>query len=254
MTFAADSHSETGSGEENQDLALTGPDWALVLDGANPPAGVDVGCVHGVAWIVGRLGAHLHDRIREGSLRDVLRSAIRATAADHGPACDLAHPRSPGATAAVVRMNGDQAEWLVVGDAAILFESTGGDVTMETDNRMYELPDPPDTVEGIRAYIDRYRNKPGGAWFAGAVPEAADHAYAGSRPAAGVRRILLCSNGITRLTYRFGYGLPELMAFAAQGPKPLVQAVRAAELDDPDPDRWSGKRHDDATAVVIDLP
>jgi serine/threonine protein phosphatase PrpC len=257
MTFEAQRHTAIGSGEENQDLVLLGADWAFVLDGANPPAGVDVGCVHGVAWIVDRLGAHLRDGLddHDTPLAGILREAIRATVADHGPACDTTHPRSPGATVAAARIEGDRLEWLVVGDAAIVFEGTTGQVVMETDNRANELPAPPETAEGIQAYIDRYRNKPGGAWFAGAVPEAADNAFTGRRPVAEVRRMLLCTNGITRLLDRYGYGLADLLTLAStdRGPQGLIDAVRGAELTDPDPARWSGKRHDDATAVLIDF-
>jgi hypothetical protein len=257
MTFETQRRTAIGSGTENQDLALTGPDWALVLDGANPPAGVDVGCTHGIAWIVDRLGAHLREGLDadEGALADVLREAIRATVTDHGPTCDLTHPRSPGATVAMARIAKDRLEWLVVGDAAVLFEDTTGRVAIETDNRINELPEPPDTPEGVQAFIDRYRNKPGGAWFAGAVPEAADHAFTGRQEVADLRRVLLCTNGITRLTDRYGYRLPDLMTLAttSRGPEALIDAVRGAELTDPDPSRWSGKRHDDATAVLVDL-
>lgn len=97
MTFEAQSCTAMGSGEANQDLALVGAGWALVLDGASPPAGVDVGCGHGVAWIVERLGVHLRDCLndRKGTLADTLLEAIRATVADHGPRCDMStrvHP------------------------------------------------------------------------------------------------------------------------------------------------------------------
>ncbi|MDN3239440.1 protein phosphatase 2C domain-containing protein [Glycomyces tritici] len=257
MTFEAKHGTAIGSGAENQDLALTGADWALVLDGANPPAGVDVGCGHGVAWIVDRLGAHLRDGLDQGAgtLAAILREAVSATVADHGPECDTAHPRSPGATVALARLVRDDLEWLVLGDAAVLFEDTTGRVAVETDTRVDELPEPPDTPDGLEAYIARYRNRPGGAWFAGAVPEAADHAFTGRLPIAELRRILLCTNGITRLTNRYDYRDADLMTLATtnRGPEALIDAVRGAELTDPDPERWEGKRHDDATAVVVDL-
>ncbi len=255
MTFEAKSHTAIGSGAENQDLALVGTDWALVLDGASPPAGVEVGCVHSVAWIVDRLGAHLRDGLndRKGTLADALRAAIRATVADHGPQCDTTHPRSPGATVAAARIEGDRLEWLVVGDAAVIFEDAAGQVDMETDDRLERLPEPPETAAEIAAYVARYRNRPGGAWYAGAVPEAADHAFTGGRPTAEIRRMLLCTNGITRLVDRYGYRLDDLLTLAAtnRGPEALVDAVRGAEHTDPDPDRWSGKRHDDATAILV---
>lgn len=257
MTFEAQCHSAIGSGDENQDLALSGADWACVLDGANPPAGVDVGCVHGVAWIVDRLGARLRVGLddHDTPLAEILREAIRATVADHGPACDMTHPRSPGATVMMARDRGELLEWLVVGDAAVLFEDAAGRVSMETDDRLERLPQPPDTPAAIDAFLVRYRNRPGGFWYVGAVTEAADHAFTGSRPRAEVRRMLLCTNGITRLIDRYGYGLADLLTLAStdRGPQALIDAVRGAELTDPDPARWSGKRHDDATAVLVDF-
>lgn len=257
MTFAVKRGTAIGSGTENHDLALTGTDWALVLDGANPPTGADAGCSHGVGWIVERLGAHLSEGLHEGeaALAAVLREAIHATVADHGPGCDTTHPRSPGATAALARRAADHLEWLVLGDAAVLFEDTTGRVAVATDDRVHELPEPPETSAGLEAFIAQYRNKPGGAWFAGAVPEAADHAFTGRQPVAELRRILLCTNGITRLTERYDYRAADLMTLATtnRGPAALIDAVRGAELTDPDPERWSGKRHDDATVVLVDL-
>lgn len=152
-----------------------------------------------------------------------------------------------------MRIDGDRLEWLVLGDAAVIVEDTTGLVTMETDDRLERLPEPRDTAAEITAFITRYRNRPGGFWYAGAVPEAADHALTGRRPVDQVRRTLLCTNGITRLVDRYGYRLSDVMTLAAtnRGPEALIDAVRGAEHTDPEPERWSGKRHDDATAVLV---
>lgn len=65
--------------------------------------------------------------------------------------------------------------------------------------------------------------------------------------------MLLCTDGITRLADRYEYAWSDLLHIAdcQPGLRALVDAVRGAELVDPDPRRWRGKRHDDATAVLL---
>jgi hypothetical protein len=54
---------------------------------------------------------------------------------------------------------------------------------------------------------------------------------------------------VTRLVDRFGYGWADLVdRLRADGPDQVIGLVRAAELADPAP---YGKRHDDATALVL---
>jgi len=51
------SASEAGGKRPNEDYAVTGPGWAVVLDGATAPAGIDSGCIHDVRWLVRQLAA-----------------------------------------------------------------------------------------------------------------------------------------------------------------------------------------------------
>lgn len=247
-------------GRVNEDRTLVGDGWAAVLDGASQYPGVDIRCVHDVAWVVDHLSYHLAAGLTAGaaSLPTVLADAIRATAAEHGPACDVTHPLALGATVAIAREHGEAVEWLVLGDAAAVVESAGR-VDVITDDRLERLPDPPVTDAVVRtyepSYVARWRNQPGGFWIASTVPEAADHALTGRRAAAQVRRVLLCTDGITRLVDRYGYEWADLLALADshRGMRALVDAVRGAEQADPAPRRWRGKRHDDATAVLLRL-
>lgn len=55
ITFA----SEGVPGRVNEDYAACGTDWAIVLDGATAPAGVDSGCIHDVPWLVRQFAASL---------------------------------------------------------------------------------------------------------------------------------------------------------------------------------------------------
>ena len=61
--------SEAGGKRADEDYVVTGPDWAVVLDGATAPAGIDSGCVHDVRWLVRQLAAAV-------AARDPLRRAV----------------------------------------------------------------------------------------------------------------------------------------------------------------------------------
>ncbi|MFG1955416.1 protein phosphatase 2C domain-containing protein [Micromonospora sp. NPDC048830] len=243
----------------NEDHFAVGDGWALVLDGAGRYPNESGGCIHPVTWIVARLGAHLSRHLAERPeqpLAAIARSAIEATMADHGPACDLSHPLSPGATAAIIRLRDDQVEWLVVGDCAVVIDQGQSEPTSIIDDRVDRLPGAP-VVEGrVRTYSPAYvatiRNRPGGFWVLGAAPAAAEHALTGALPQRSVTQILLCTDGVSRLTERYGWGWSDVFALCeASGPEALIRAVRSAERDDPNPRRWRGKRHDDATVVVL---
>jgi hypothetical protein len=68
-----------------------------------------------------------------------------------------------------------------------------------------------------------------------------------------VARVLVCSDGVSRLAERYGVTWADVFALIDQGgPESLIAAVRDAELGDPDPRRWRGKRHDDATVVIFE--
>jgi hypothetical protein len=44
---------------ENEDFAAVTPSAAVLLDGAGTPAGLETGCVHGIAWYARTLGTVL---------------------------------------------------------------------------------------------------------------------------------------------------------------------------------------------------
>jgi len=82
----------------NEDLVLAGSRFASVLDGATAPPGIDSGCVHGVAWLVSRLGgelARLLVRDEAATLPDTLAATIARVRAQHVTTCDVDNPASP---------------------------------------------------------------------------------------------------------------------------------------------------------------
>lgn len=245
----------------NEDRVRSGDRWVLVLDGAGRYPGRDGGCVHPVTWVVEHLADHAQEQLEtrpDATLVDITREAIRRTMTDHGAACDLTDPLSPGAALAIVRVRADVVEWLVLGDCAVALDRTDAEPLVVIDDRVDHLPDAPVTDTEVRTYDPDYvatvRNTPAGFWVAGAVPAAADHALTGTLNRHTVRQVLVCSDGVTRLTERHGWSWTDMFTRAVQnGPDALVSAVRAADAADPNPRRWRGKLHDDATVALAQL-
>jgi hypothetical protein len=235
----------------NEDYVCSGADWALVLDGATPPAGVDSGCIHDVPWLVHHLAAAIGSRlvIADGSsLPEILAAAIKDTCDAHSSTCDLTNPDSPSSTASVVRVHGDSFEYLTLGDSPIVLWHHDQSFTPIADDRTSHLPGGrPYTIEIVRAH----RNKAGGFWVASTNPDAAYQAITGKAPLTPIAEAGLFTDGITRLLDWYGYTWPVIFsALRTEGPASLITLVRAAEREQPHP---YAKRHDDATAVYLRL-
>lgn len=241
-TFATDPGSP---GKPNEDYAICGPDWAVILDGATAPGGVDSGCVHDVPWLVRHLAQDIAGQLVIGSalpLADILATAIVSTCRYHSGTCDLSNPDSPSSTVAIVRERDGLPDYLVLGDSPVILWRGDGTVQPVADNRTDYLPGGrPYSVELVR----RCRNVPGGFWVASTKPEAAYEAVSGS--AEGIASAALLTDGVTRLADRYGMHWDEMLAILQhQGPAALIRRVRQAE--DADPPAY-GKVHDDATAI-----
>lgn len=238
------SATSAGSEKPNEDFAVCGPDWAVLLDGATAPPGVDSGCIHGVPWLVRRLAVAIAAglSLTDAALADVLAAAISDTCEAHAGTCDLANPDSPSSTVAIVRTRGGGLDYLVLGDTQVALRR-GGEILPVHDDRADRLP-------GGRPYslglVRQLRNKPGGFWVASTVPEAAHEALSGS--ARGVTEAVLATDGVTRLLDWYGDGWPDLFSVLSEhgGPSALIGRVREAEERRPPA---HGKRHDDATVI-----
>ncbi|MFI6679695.1 protein phosphatase 2C domain-containing protein [Kribbella sp. NPDC050470] len=231
----------------NEDLVLTGPDFVVVLDGATAPRGVDSGCRHTVAWLVGQLGAQLVVPLLSRStapLPDLLAEAIAAVCAGHADSCDLDNPDSPSSTVAMVRVGVDTVEHLVLADSPVVMRSAGGQVSVHSDDRIDLLPEY--TLDAVR----RLRNQPGGFWVASTQPKAAYEAVAGTTDRADVEAIAVLSDGAARYVERYGHTWDDLLdVLSADGPRELAERVWAYDADAPAAS-FRGKRYDDATAVL----
>jgi hypothetical protein len=228
---------DAGPGRPNEDLVVTGPDWAVVLDGATPWPGVESGCRHGVRWLVQRLGAALAAR---------LLARVAEVRSAHADGCDLDNPDSPSATAALARMRAGRLEYLVLCDSPVVLRRRTGDITVIADDRLARLPGGrPYSVEQIRAN----RNAPGGFWVASTRPEAASQARCGSVPLDEVADAVLCTDGVTRLAEWYGHSWPAIFGVLAQdGPAALIGRLRERERAQPHP---GAKQHDDATVIYL---
>lgn len=249
----------------NEDWACASEGLVVVLDGAT--ARTDTGCVHGVAWYAAKLGSALTGLAvdRDRKLGDALAAAIQSTADQHRE-CDLTHPGTPSAAVAVVRLNHDAVEYLVLSDVMIAADTSSG-VQVITDDRVDS------TAMAERAEANRYpfgsaekqaallrmkhaelaaRNQPGGYWVAAENPSVVIHAIYGSFPLDDVRRVAVLTDGAARIVAPFGLlDWPAVLdVLDDAGPTELIRRVRAIEAADPTCTRWArNKGSDDATVV-----
>ncbi|MFG2903940.1 hypothetical protein ACGF13_02555 [Kitasatospora sp. NPDC048286] len=247
------------------------PSLAIVLDGLST-VGLDTGCKHGVPWYVAQLGGHLMAALADAErpLVDGLAQALEHVAALH-PTCDLASPGTPSATVSILRAGGEQLDYLVLADSPIVFERNG-EYLVKTDLRVNTVvPElraeterfatgTPEHTESVRRMVAAQRltrNTADGYWVAASNGEAADHAFTGAVPTAGVSAVAVMSDGASRLVTDYGMASwPEVFAtLRAAGADGLISAVRDVEATDPDGVRWPRyKRGDDAAVAFCRIP
>jgi Protein phosphatase 2C len=236
-------------GHPNEDYVVTGIDWAVMLDGATAPEGVDSGCIHTVRWLVQHLAVAVSSRLISGDeskLPSLLAEAIKDTSDAHSATCDLTNPDSPSSTISIVRIAGGALEYLTLGDSPIVLWHRNQTFTPIADDRTSHLPGGrPYTIELVRAH----RNNAGGFWVASTNPDAAYQAISGIAPVKDLAEGGMFTDGITRLLDWYGYTWPVIFtSLRSQGPASLITLVRAAEREQPHP---YAKQHDDASAAYL---
>jgi hypothetical protein len=201
-------------GRENEDFAAATPRAVVLLNGAGSPAGVDPGCVHGVAWYSRDLGARLLARVTAADgvpLADCLAEAIAETAALHAHTCDLV-AGGPAATVVAIRVTGSHLDYLVLADSTVVLDRFG-EVQAITDDREARAGVPhrapmdatanrtPEHDQALRDYtraIRRHRNTPEGFWVTAGEPHPAYQAIVGRAPLASLRAVALLSDRASR--------------------------------------------------------
>ncbi|MBA3780779.1 MAG: hypothetical protein H0X12_02870 [Nocardioides sp.] len=163
------------------------------------------------AAILGRLS--LAASGTDGILMAMVAAAIEEVADANRDTCNVADPRSPSATVAVVRVADGRADHLVLGTPCWCStpstsrrswsKTVANPTSRGRSGRGAALePGSPDFArlrsQSIAAFRER-RNQPGGFWVAKEDGRVAEHAVIGSRPAAELRTVTLLSNGASRV-------------------------------------------------------
>jgi hypothetical protein len=220
----------------------------VLLDGVTPPPD-NGGCVHSVPWFTARLGgALLEQSVSPGrpELVSCLAAAITRTAEAHRTTCDLSHPLTPQATVVLARWGDGRLDYLVLSDSVLLVEGAGGEVRPVLDDRIGRL-----RAAGLR--VAPLRNVEGGFFTAAADPAVASRAVTGSVPLGSVRAFATLTDGAARAVevFRADDWAATFALLRKAGPEALLTRVRA--LERAEPSRGRGKRHDDATAALVEL-
>lgn len=216
-------------GRPNEDFVGAVPGAVVLLDGAGIP-GAEAICRHGVAWYSHTLGATLLGRLSRdpgADLVEALADSIEQVAGHHRHTCDLASPISPQSTVAIVRFDGDRADYLLLADVFVVLDSSDAGPQVLTDPREVDVRNECTSVAEFRAW----RNQPGGYWIAKDDPHAATQAVTGSIPLGQLYGAALLSNGASRLVdpYRLAEWPGVLDLIRTKGPDEILRRVRAAE-------------------------
>jgi hypothetical protein len=237
-----------GNPRPTEDYVAVLGNAVLLLDGATstnpnlPPGG----------WyanlLVTRLSAEL-TAAPGADLGDVLAKAIADVAAAH----DLTPGNAPSSTVSIVRWTEDRVDGLVLADSPIVaFEHTYPDVL--ADDRLVSLRN--NGMLRTGADVRSRRNADGGFWVAEADPAAAGQAIRRSWPRESVTAMLLASDGVSVGVDEYHlFDWPQALKMARErGTQAVLDAVRTAEKQDPDGERWPrAKRHDDQALVLLDF-
>lgn len=258
----------------NEDYVGILGNCAVLLDGSGAPGDLPTGCSHGVPWFVRQLASRCLAEMAacdpDDPLSAILAGAISDVAALHRDTCDLSVPGTPSSMVVMVRIGEELADYLVLGDSALIMD-IAGDTSVVSDRRMEDVaPDeyremlslPTGTPEHQAARIafvrkqQPLRNAPGGYPVASTDPGAAHKAISGSIPTGEVSRAALVSDGVTRFS-EFGLGSwgDMLNILSVHGPDELFIRIRAAEEADPRGQQWPrAKQHDDVSVVFWEKP
>jgi hypothetical protein len=260
-----------GSARPSEDVVVALPHAVILLDGATtlrpdlPGGGWYAAQLAG--GIAGRLSA-----VPQADLADVLAASIRALARESG----LRPGACPSSTVALLRWQADVVDALVLGDSPVVAFGADGPPAVLADDRLTGLPAlggsyrsrlragggfGEDHVAALRSsaeVVSTWRNNEGGFWVAEAEPDAAYHARRARWPTAGLRTVLMATDGVSCGVddYRIFPDWSAVLDLATgQGLKAVLEKVRQAEWGDPDGVRWPRpKPHDDQSLVLINFP
>jgi hypothetical protein len=257
-----------GAMRPSEDVVVVLPHAVIVLDGATSlrpelPSG---------GWYAARLAGAIAGRLTgapDGDLADILAASIRALARESG----LSPGRSPSSTVALLRWDDRAVDALVLGDTPVVAFGGNGPALL-ADDRLATIPrrggyrdrlqagggygaDHLAALRSSGAAMDDLRNRDGGFWVAEADPDAAYEARRARWPLAGLRAVLVATDGVACGVddYRIFSDWSAVLDLAmSRGAPAVLDLVRDAERSDPDGTRWPRpKPHDDQALVLLDF-
>ncbi len=260
-------------GHPNEDFVGAAPGIAVLLDGAGIVGTEDI-CRHGVAWYSHTLGATLLARLGRARGIDLvvaLADSIDQVAGLHRHTCDITDPSSPQSTVAMIRLEADRADYLVLADAFVVLDPSNAWPKVITDPREVSVRRECMTpLHGLTAGTPEYnrarlsvidalrarRNQPRGYWIAKDDPYAAAEAVTGSVPIRSLNGAALLSNGTSRIVdpYRLAEWPAVLELLRTSLPEEILRLVREAETEAGAAGSLPGfGSPDDATVAYCDL-
>jgi len=265
---------------ENEDLTGTvGDNTAWVLDGADDPLADRRRCTHGAAWYVRTLHQALGQSLTDDqeALNVLLQRAIQYTRDVHDTECENPTHRKPSAAIAIIRCHPRSIEYLVLGDASLLLESSSSVIRI-TDQRMHQVAsdvrhaiihrlrqghgyDDPERPRLLRELVEqeqRARNKATGYSIAAYDPTAAFDSVTETVDASDsttrIDRAVLLSDGAERAVSPFGI-CPDWINFmkvvSTEGPAVCIKRIREAELLDPSGKRQPRTKFSDDASITL---
>jgi hypothetical protein len=256
-------------GRPNEDFVGAVPGAVVLLDGAGIP-GTDSICRHGVAWYSHTLGSTLLAQLsREPGIDLVaaLADSIEQVSGQHRDTCDIADPRSPQSTVAIIRFHAGHADYLALADVFVVLDSAEAGPRVVTDSREVDVrneclsalrglptgtPDYERTLLSVIDTLRARRNQSGGYWIAKDDPHAATQAVTGTIPLGHLTGVALLSNGASRVVdpYRLAEWPAVLDLMRTKGPDEIIRRVREAETKAHATDSIrDSRRPDDATVA-----
>ncbi|MGY4308733.1 serine/threonine protein phosphatase PrpC [Bradyrhizobium sp. USDA 4369] len=260
----------------NEDAYWCSPSGAVVLDGITGFAGERLTSGPTDAnWLVSAVVSNLnnHAEIDEPFERR-LESSLRAAVQDlqQGAAALVESHRTPMAALGAVSIVGDRLRYWLLGDVEAIIRLPSRDAFRKQDTRCHSseqrtLLEWKRLSEGRLTYSERRKavrpliresrrtiNTSEGYWLFSLTNPDLAQAIAGELAVEAGTRILLASDGLLRCSAILGIDDATYFEDGDEGIRTLLERLRRCEQDDSECLRWPRlKRHDDATAVLLEI-
>lgn len=248
MFYNIKTFSHKGSGRVNEDVYFAASKFMWVLDGATGLGDNLIKEAESDAkWYTAKIDAFLKNHIEEfeGSLVALMRECIRTVWADFLKKIEkekICSENYPSASGGIVRLQGEQLEYIVFGDCPVILERKDGNVEEYVDHNLRNLD-----YWAVEKYLDmsermgipfreiqkrekqilidnrKRMNTDAGYYNISFLPEAAEHAVYGILPRKDISAISLSTDGFAQYYTLFGL---------AQNVEEYMKKMRLLQLED----------------------